>query len=65
MNRVEQTADSDNLYRTYRFETLYELGWTLVVFEVFDDEHHDVVVFELAEVLDHQPFDERLQLAVN
>jgi hypothetical protein len=53
------------LYRTYRFETLHELGGAFVVFEVLDDEHYNVVVVKLTEILDHQLLDERFQLAIN
>ena len=52
-------------YVTHRFETLHESGRALVVFEVFDNKHYNVVVLELAEVLDHQLFDEWLQLAID
>jgi hypothetical protein len=54
-----------NSYITYRFETLHKFGGALVIFEVFDDKHYNVVVLELAEVLDHQLFDEGLQLAID
>ena len=53
------------LYRTYRFETLHEFGWALVVFKMLDDEHDNVVVIKLTEILDHQLLDERFQLAIN
>jgi hypothetical protein len=53
------------LYHTYRLETLHEFGRALVVFKVFDDEHYNVVVVKLTKILDHQLFDERLQLAIN
>jgi len=53
------------LYCTYRFEALHEFGRALVVFEVFDNIHYDVVIVELAEILDHQLLDKRLQLAIN
>jgi len=45
------------LYCTHRFETFYELGGTLVVFEVLDDEHYDVVILKLTEIPDHQLLD--------
>ena len=54
-----------SLYRTYRFETLYELSWAFVVFEVFDDKHYNVVVVKFTEILDHQLLDERFQLAID
>jgi hypothetical protein len=55
----------EDLYRTYRLETLHKFGGALVVFKVFDDEHYNVVVVKLTKILDHQLFDERLQLAIN
>jgi hypothetical protein len=54
-----------SLLRTYRFETLHELGGAFVVFEVLDDEHYNVVVVKLTEILDHQLLNERFQLAIN
>lgn len=54
-----------NSYVTYRFETLHEFGGALVVFEVFDNKHYNVVILELAEIFDHQLFDEWLQLAID
>ena len=50
---------------THRLEALEKRAWTLVVLEVLEDKHDEVVVFELAEVLRHLPLDERLELAVN
>jgi hypothetical protein len=47
-------------FRAYGFQTLYEFGRAFVVFEMFDDVHHNVVVVELAKVFDHQLLDERL-----
>jgi hypothetical protein len=40
-------------FRAYGFQTLYEFRRTLVVFEMFDDVHHNVVVVELAKAFDH------------
>ena len=54
-----------NPYVTYRFEALHEFGRALVVFEVFDNKHYNVVVLELAKVLDHQLFNEWLQLSID
>ena len=50
---------------THRLEPFDELLGALVVLEVLEDEHDEVVVFELAEVLRHLPLDERLELAVD
>jgi hypothetical protein len=40
-------------FRAYGFQTLYEFRGALVIFEMFDDEHHNVVIVELAKVFDH------------
>jgi hypothetical protein len=53
------------LYRTYRLEALHEFGRAFVVFKVFDDEHNNVVVVQFTKILDHQLFNEWLQLAIN
>jgi len=50
---------------TYGFETLHEFNRALVVFKVFDDVHYNVIVLKLAEILDHQLLDERLQFAID
>jgi hypothetical protein len=39
--------------------------WTLVVFDMFQDEHNQVVVFQLAQILDHLPLYQGFQLAIN
>lgn len=50
---------------THRHESFDKLLGTLVVFEMLQNEHDEVVVLELSEILDHLAFDKRLQLAVN
>ena len=55
----------NGLLRTHRLKTLHELGGAFVVFEVLDDEHYNVIVVELTEILDHQLLNEGFQLAIN
>ncbi len=50
---------------THRLETLDELVRPLVIFQVFQDEHDEVVILEFTQVLRHLAFDQRLKLAIN
>ena len=50
---------------THRLETLHKLVRPLVIFQVLQDEHNEVVVFKFAEVLHHLAFNERLELAID
>ena len=49
----------------YRFKALNELLRTLVVFEVLDTEHDQIIVFKLTEIFDHLTLDEWLKLPIN
>ena len=50
---------------TYWFKTFNKLLRTLMVFEVLDTEHDQIIVFKLTKIFDHLAFDEWLKLPIN
>ena len=49
----------------YRLESFNELLRTLVVFEVLDTEHDQIIVFKLTEIFDHLTLNQWFELPIN